>query len=105
MEQSEKTLLEFAGYCYIHKPELANDLNTLIADFINKPKEQLAIPRVSFPLFDNLYSQFVQMDDRFESVHIWSEVLALKNKGRWTPIAISKEKYLEEMRHSWNNGS
>lgn len=47
MEQSEKILLEFAGYCYIHKPELANDLNTLIADFINKPKEQLSIPRVS----------------------------------------------------------
>ncbi len=43
MKQSEKTILEFAGYCFIHKPELANELNTLIADFINKPKEQLPI--------------------------------------------------------------
>lgn len=44
------------------------------------------------------------MNDRFETVHIWSEELALKNKGRWTPIAISKETYLKEMQHSWNNG-
>lgn len=47
MKQSEKTMLEFAGFCFIKKPELANELNTLIADFINKPKEQLFIPRVS----------------------------------------------------------
>jgi hypothetical protein len=37
MKPKEKTMLEFAGYCFIHKPELANDLNTLIAGFINKP--------------------------------------------------------------------
>ena len=41
MKPKEKTRLEFAGYCFIHKPELANDLNTLIAGFINKPKEQI----------------------------------------------------------------
>ena len=44
MKQSEKTMLEFAGFCFIKKPELVNELNTLIADFINKPKEQLFIP-------------------------------------------------------------
>ena len=47
MKQSEKTMLEFAGYCFIHKPELANELNTLIADFINKPKEQLILSSVN----------------------------------------------------------
>ena len=41
MKQSEKTMLEFAGFCFIKKPELADELNTLIAEFINKPKEQL----------------------------------------------------------------
>lgn len=44
MKQSEKTMLEFAGFCFIKKPELVNELNTLIADFINNPKEQLFIP-------------------------------------------------------------
>jgi hypothetical protein len=46
---------------------------------------------------------YVQMDDRFESVHIWSEELALRNKGRWTPLLISKSKYEAEKLHSWNN--
>lgn len=58
---------------------------------------------VSFQLFQELYGSFVQMDDRFESVHIWSEELALKNKGRWTPTLISKAKYEAEKLHSWNN--
>jgi len=43
------------------------------------------------------------MDDRFETVHIWNEELALRNKGRWTPILISKAKYEAEKLHSWNN--
>lgn len=58
---------------------------------------------VSFQLFQELYGSFVQMNDRFESVHIWSEQLALRNKGRWTPILISKAKYEAEKLHSWNN--
>lgn len=57
----------------------------------------------SFQLFQELYGSYVQMDDRFESVHIWSEELALKNRGRWTPILISKVKYEDENLHSWNN--
>lgn len=57
---------------------------------------------VSFQLFQELYGSYVQMDDRFESVHIWSEELALRNKGRWTPILI-KSKYEGEKLHSWNN--
>ena len=35
---------------------------------------------VSFPLFQDLYGSYVQMDDRFETVHIWSKELAIKNK-------------------------
>jgi hypothetical protein len=58
---------------------------------------------VSFHLFKELYGSYVQMDDRFESVHIWSEELALRNKGRWTPILINKAKYEVEKLHSWNN--
>ena len=64
---------------------------------------QLNIGAVSFQLFQELYGSYVQMDDRFESVHIWSEELALRNKGRWTPLLISKAKYEAEKLHSWNN--
>lgn len=47
-------------------------------------------------LFEDLYGDYVQMNDRFESVHIWSKELAIKNKGRWTPILVSKLKYDRE---------
>jgi hypothetical protein len=70
----------------------------------NEPQnQQLNIGAVSFQLFQELYGSYVQMDDRFESVHIWSEELALRNKGRWTPQLISKAKYEAERLHSWNN--
>ncbi len=58
---------------------------------------------VSFQLFQELYGSYVQMNDRFETVHIWNEELALRNKGIWTPILISKAKYEAEKLHSWNN--
>ena len=58
---------------------------------------------VSFQLFQELYVSYVLMVDRFESVHILSEVLALRNKGRWKPILICKAKYEAEKLHSWNN--
>ncbi len=58
---------------------------------------------VRFQLFQELYGSHVQMSDRLESVHIWNEGLALKNKGRWTPQLISKTKYEAEKLHSWNN--
>lgn len=35
--------------------------------------------------------QKVSMDDRFESVHVWSEEVALKNNGRWTPTPVLVE--------------
>ena len=54
-------------------------------------------------LFAELYGKYVQMDDRFESIHIWNKELALKNNGKWTPIKISKAVYNAEMKHFWNN--
>ena len=83
MEQSEKTLLEFAGYCYIHKPELANDLNTLIANFINKPKEQLSIPRVS-----NRYFVFSGQEDNKPTKYLVDDC-----KDRETAIAKIETEY------------
>lgn len=71
---------------------------------INEPQSPAFLQgAVSFRFFQKLYGSYVQMDDRFESVHIWSEELALRNKGRWTPILISKSKYEAEKLHSWNN--
>ncbi len=42
------------------------------------------------------YGDYVQMNDRFESVHIWSKDVELKNRGRWTPLKITKEIYDRE---------
>jgi hypothetical protein len=53
-------------------------------------------------LFVELYDKYVQIDDRFETVHIWSEKLAIKNNGKYTPKEISKEMYNSEKLHSWN---
>lgn len=61
------------------------------------------LANVSFPLFQDLYGSYVQMDDRFETVHIWTKELAVKNKGRWIPKLISKKKFDQEKQHSWNN--
>ena len=65
-------------------------------------KEQCNIGVVSFELFQDLYDSYVQMNDRFETVHIWNKELSLKNKGRWIPILISKQKYDQEKQYAWN---
>lgn len=71
---------------------------------INKQQNpDLRVGDVSFRLFQELYGSYVQMNDRFETVHIWNEELALRNKGRWTPILISKAKYKAEKIYPWNN--
>lgn len=44
--------------------------------------------KCNFNLFEKYYGKYVQMDDRFESVHIWNEELAIRNKGRWIPQLI-----------------
>ena len=51
----------------------------------------------NFNLFEELYGSYVQLNDRFESVHIWSKEIALNNRGRWIPILITKEKFDHEI--------
>ena len=70
---------------------------------IENESQTSCLDAVSFRLFQELYGSYVQMDDRIETVHFWNEELALRNKGRWTPILISKAKYEAEKLHSWNN--
>lgn len=48
---------------------------------------------LNIPMFEELYGKYVQMNDRFESVHKWNEAIATINSGRWIPIEISKEEY------------
>jgi len=48
------------------------------------------------------YGDYIQLDDRFESVHIWSKEIEEKINGRWTPYKISKEQYDKEMQEYWN---
>lgn len=43
------------------------------------------------------YGDYVQMDDRFESVHIWTKELEALNAGRWTPLKITEEAYHKEI--------
>jgi hypothetical protein len=78
-----------------------DNLNNKLSD--EAQSQPSCLGAVSFQLFQELYGSYVQMDDRFETVHIWSEEIALRNKGRWTPLLISKSKYEAEKLHSWNN--
>lgn len=55
-----------------------------------------------YPKYEHLYGKYVQITDRWESVHIWSEQKAEKNMGRWVPTEISEEEYNKEMQHLWN---
>lgn len=56
-----------------------------------------------FPLFEELYGCFVQVNDRFETVHIWNEELAVTNNGKYIPKLITEDEYNNEKLHSWNN--
>ena len=47
----------------------------------------------AFEMYSHLYGKVVTRDDRFESKHIWSEELALKNRGRWIPQEVIMEKF------------
>ena len=79
-------------------------MNKIIKYFRKKKNDKLCtIHGVSFEFFQELNGKPVQMDDRFESVHIWSEELALKNAGRWQPKLIDKHTYNVEKNHSWNS--
>lgn len=43
------------------------------------------LPDNQIPMYEHLYGKQVSMNDRFESIHIWSEELAIKNNGKWKP--------------------
>lgn len=48
------------------------------------------------PIAEVKYGDYVQMDDRLETVHIWSKEVEKINAGRWKPLKITKEKYEQE---------
>ncbi|MEK6829053.1 MAG: hypothetical protein AABY15_02920 [Nanoarchaeota archaeon] len=56
----------------------------------------------TFPMYEEFYGKYVQMDDRFETVHIWSQELAIRNEGTWEPKLITEEQYQLEKVKSWN---
>jgi len=56
-----------------------------------------------YPIFEELFGSHVQMNDRFETVHIWSPELADTNRGRWIPKLITKIRYDTEKDKKWNN--
>ena len=39
------------------------------------------------------YGDFIQLDDRFESCHIWTELVEKEINGKWIPKKITKEEY------------
>lgn len=61
-------------------------INNLITHMVNESD-------CDFSLFEDLYGSYVRMNDRFSSVHIWSEALAKRNGGKWMPELISKKEY------------
>ena len=46
-------------------------------------------------MHEHLYGKFVEMNDRTNSVHIWTQELAWQNHitGQWTPIEIDQKAY------------
>lgn len=51
---------------------------------------------------EDLYGKVVEMDNRGETIHIWSEEEAIKNAGKWTPFQITKAKHIWAMNFAWN---
>ncbi len=57
----------------------------------------------NFNLYEKFYGSYVQMNDRLETVHIWDEIIAIKNAGRWIPQLITKLEYDKQKQYNWNN--
>ena len=77
--------------------------------YVNAPKGKEArkfklieVEEFDFDLHKELYGKHVQVNDRFETVLKWNRETAIKNKGKYVPEEISKEKYDAEMKHPWN---
>lgn len=93
-EEAQKEAKEWManeGCCVDDEPEIEFTEDEPIIKPIDNATSSATL---DFNPHEELYGKYVQMDDRFETVHIWNEKLALKNKGRWTPIEITKEQYI-----------
>ena len=55
-----------------------------------------------FSKHEHLYSKVVEMNNRGETIHIWSEKEAIENEGKWTPFQITKDKHLWAFDSPWN---
>lgn len=55
-----------------------------------------------FEMYPELYGCFVQMDDRFETVHVWSVEVARLNNGKWKPKKITEQQFNIERAYAWN---
>ena len=87
---------DFDGKAYSDKPVDESNYQTIKITAEKKPEP-------TPPLFEELYDKYVQVNDRFETVHVWNRELAFHNNGKYVPREITKETYYEEMKHSWNN--
>lgn len=55
-----------------------------------------------FSKHEHLYGKVVEMNNRGETIHIWSEKEAVKNAGKWTPYQITKAKHKWAFDKFWN---
>ncbi len=55
----------------------------------------------TIPMYENLYGKVVEMNDRFETLVIWSKELAIENNGRWKPFQITKRRHEFSIDYSW----
>lgn len=50
-------------------------------------------------MYEHLYGKQVKVNDRFETICIWSKDLAVLNDGRWVPEEINEQKVLVEVKN------
>lgn len=84
--------------CDKKKYKLKDELSKEIITNYNKNQEK----NIDYPLYENLYGKFVQVNDRFESVLIWDKDTAIINNGRFEPTLITKALYDLEIEKPWN---
>ena len=83
-------------------PNVDKTPEKISADALYEFLEKQGIIADCFIEINELYGKYVQLNDRFETVHIWCKQLDDKNNGRFIPKEITEEEYLKEIEHSWN---
>lgn len=83
------------GFCDPRKwgSSLVNEYWFGITLFVCKFWITINCGAMSFSSTKVKYGDYVQINDRFESVHIWSEELEKKCGKKWTPEKITKDYY------------